>query len=319
MKKSSWKFVIVIVLVFVLAAMLFNIDLPNENEEMQVTMIIKSKYGTQWELISKGAEAAANEYGAELSILAPDYERDFLAQQDLVEGAGSKQGGAVIIAPIIFSELQDTMSTLAAKGVPVMSIVSGQEASGIYSSLSTNYREVGTMLGESMEKLIGASGTVVFVATRNDEEAIDQKLLGLNQFIEMKTNMEVSEFLFAPGDPLSVQRVVENYLTNNDVDGIIALDGPSTIGTGMALEKLELNLGAIGCNIYEDDLYLLDDDIMDEVVVENFFALGYLAVENSVSKLKDKGAFSHKLITAHRVTKKNMYDEDIQKIIFPIK
>ena len=319
MSRNSWKFVIVISLLFILATMLFNIDLPNNSEAPQVTLIIKSKYGTQWELISQGAQAAANEYGADLSILAPDYERDFIAQKSLVESAGTSQDIGVIIAPIIFSEMQETMSTLAAKGIPVMSIVSGQEATGVYSSLSTNYIQVGEELGEGIKEALEGEGQILVVATRNDEEAIALKLSGLRQFVGEEPGMEITEILYAPSDPLSVERVIEDYVGDHIIDGIVSLDEVSTIGMGKTIEKFQLNLGAVGCNIYEDDLYLVDDGYIDGVVVENFFAIGYLAVENSVNKLKDKGAFSHKLISAYRISKDNLYDSEIQKIIFPIK
>lgn len=310
---------VVIVLIFILSAMLFNVDLPSNNDESSVTLIVKSKYGSKWEMISAGAQAAANEYGTELSILAPDYERDFVAQKSLVESAGSMTNNAVIIAPIIFSEMQETMSTLAAQGVPIMSIASGQEATGVYSSLSTNYIEVGRLLGQSLERSIGSSGKIIIMATRNDEEAVLLKLTSLSAYIEEETTIDIVDILYTPNDPLSVERVLEDFLGKEEIDGIIALDDVSTIGVGKTMEKTGKDIYTCGSNIYEDDLYLVEDGYVDQAVVENFFAIGYLAVENSVSKLKDKGAFSHKLISAYVISQDNMYDEDIQKIIFPIK
>ncbi len=310
---------VVLILLFLLAALLVNIDLPNDIEEVKIDMIIKSKYGSQWELISLGAYAAANEYGAQLAILAPDYEKDVLAQKSLLLNARNESGDVIILAPINYSQLKEPVVEISNHGIPVMTIVSEWETTDVYSSLTSDYIEVGNMLGEALVREIGLEGNIVIVATVNDALIIEQKLQGLNEFLDMKTNIKLLEIIYTATDIYSVERRFYNYLQETNIDGIITLDTVSTIGIGKAIERLDINIGAIGTNIYEDDLYLLDEGYFDQIVDENFFAIGYLAVENSINKIKDNDVFVHKKISAYVINKNNMYDNDIQKIIFPIK
>jgi len=277
-RKKSFRFMVVLILLFLLAALLVNIDLPNDIEEVKIDMIIKSKYGSQWELIS-----------------------------------------LIILAPINYSQLKEPVVEISNHGIPVMTIVSEWETTDVYSSLTSDYIEVGNMLGEALVREIGLEGNIVIVATVNDALIIEQKLQGLNEFLDMKTNIKLLEIIYTATDIYSVERRFYNYLQETNIDGIITLDTVSTIGIGKAIERLDINIGAIGTNIYEDDLYLLDEGYFDQIVDENFFAIGYLAVENSINKIKDNDVFVHKKISAYVINKNNMYDNDIQKIIFPIK
>ena len=300
--------------------MLINVDLPaKENESPKISLVIKSKYGSQWELLSAGAKAAANEYGVELSILAPDYERDIVSQKNLLLTAQKNGADAIIIAPIDESSFLDVISEVVNKGTPIMNIVTGTEDADVYSSLTTNQVEVGQWLGEAIENEIGADGRIVVLSSEEKSIGTAQKLTGLTGYLNENTTILIDDIIYVPSDIYSVQRLVSGIIDQTTINGIVALDQVATIGLGREIQSKGAALGAVGVNLYERDLDLVTEGFIDRIIDENYFAIGYLAVENTVNKMRDRGYVAHRLISPHMITKSNIFEDDVQKIIFPIK
>ena len=319
MKFNSIKILVILVFLIIMAGMLVNVDLPNDSKETtKITMVIKSKYGTKWELISAGAQAAANEYGATLSILAPDYEKDIISQKNLMLTAEKSDSSGIILAPIDDNSLSQVVTDVVNKGVPVMNIVTGTLNTNVYSDLSTNYVEVGYLLGKIIEEEIGSDGVIIIVSSEEGSFATNEKLEGLLSYLEKETEIVVSNTIYRSPEALSIERYFTSYLPTHKLNGIIMLDQITTIGVGNALKNIDMSIGVAGTNIYEDELYLIESGYVDQVVDENFFAIGYLAMENSVNMARDKSFITNRLISPYVINKRNMYDPDIEKIIFPI-
>lgn len=319
MRLNSIKIIIILVFLVIMAGMLFNVDLPNSSEETtKITMVIKSKYGTKWELISAGAKAAANEYGAELSILAPDYEKDIVSQKNLVLAAEKNNSSGIILAPINDESLSSVVTEVVNSGVPVMNIVSGTTNPDVYSYLLTNYKEVGRLIGSTLVEEVGSDGDIIIVSSEESSNTTQDKLEGLMNYINNETSLNVLDTIYTSGEVLTIERSFINYFNSNKVIGVVALDNATTIGVGKAFEKLDLKIGMVGSNIYENELALIENGYVDQVVDENFFAIGYLAMENSINMARDKGYITNRLISPYIINKQNINDPDIQKIIFPI-
>ena len=55
----------------------------------RVTVVAKSRESEFWKAVLSGAEAAATEYNMQLTVLAPDNEENYDAQNQLIEKAVS--------------------------------------------------------------------------------------------------------------------------------------------------------------------------------------------------------------------------------------
>jgi len=319
MKFNSIKIVIILIFLVIMAGMLFNVDVPSRSfETTKITMVIKSKYGTKWELISAGAKAAANEYGAIVSILAPDYEKDIVSQKNLVLTAEKNDSSGIILAPIDDNSLSGVVTDVVNNGVPVMNIVTGTLNTDVYSDLSTNYIEVGRLLGETIKEEIGSDGEIIIVSSEEGSFATNDKLEGLLTYLKNETFIKVNNIVYTTTEVFFIERLFTDYFTANNVTGVVVLDQAATLGVGKALEYLDLKIGVVGSNIYENELYLVESGYVDQVVDENFFAIGYLAMENSVNMARGKGYTTTRLISPYIINKQNISDSDVQKIIFPI-
>lgn len=319
MNKKNIKIYSAILFFILVVVMVGSIELPSTNKEAsKITLVIRSKYGSQWELISAGAKAAANEYGAEVSILAPDYDKDSYSQNSLILTADKSNTDAIIIAPIDPDGIQDAVEEVSNKGIPTMNIVSGTVSDTFDSSLMTNYYEVGDLLAIAIEDEIGSDGRLLIITTETDSVNYSETMRGFNDYIDENTTFKVVEIIKSPADEFSAERLATNFLAEFKVEGIVALDETATIGVSRVVEKEKLSIGTVGVNLFQENMNLLDLGYIDQVVNENFFAIGYLSVENMVNELKDNGHVIHRLLAPYLITEDTMFDEAIQQIMYPI-
>ena len=59
----------------------------------RVTVVAKSRESEFWKAVLSGAEAAATEYNMQLTVLAPDNEENYDAQNQLIEGGRGRGTG----------------------------------------------------------------------------------------------------------------------------------------------------------------------------------------------------------------------------------
>ena len=66
----------------------------------RVTVVAKSRESEFWKAVLSGAEAAATEYNMQLTVLAPDDEENYDAQNQLIEKAVEDGAQAIVFSAI---------------------------------------------------------------------------------------------------------------------------------------------------------------------------------------------------------------------------
>ncbi len=115
-----------------------------------------------------------------------------------------------------------------------------------------------------------------------------------------------------PTEPHMYYSIVENHMEDR-LDLAICLDEPSLLG----LAKCRNVLGetpVVGINSSLEILENIDNGDIDKVYILNYFDYGYSSVLKLISK-GDKDEKEDELII---VDKENLFDENIEKIVFPL-
>lgn len=319
MIKRRRKWIIVIGSILISVYILFlNASSINENEALDITIITKSKYGYDWELINQGAYAAANEYGANIQIFAPDYEKDVNAQINLMETAIDNQVDAVIIAPINYSKLEETINMTLDNDIPVILMGSETNPNDSLSYVGTNHYKSGERMAVALIELIGDSGNVG-VVTENARD-ISYREKGLLDYITVHSSIEIICMENSLSDEFSAARITHTMLDEyKNLDAIIGLNEVITIGISKAVEETDENIYVLGFDNSDEIINYLDKGVIHKQVIQNYFSIGYYAVKNTIHQLKGQSIPSQEYIDAVIISSENMYDSDIQKIIFTIK
>ena len=114
--------------------------------------------------------------------------------------------------------------------------------------------------------------------------------------------------------------VSENMLTANpDLDALFASAEPATVGASQALKARDLShkvkfVGFDSSDTIEEDLKA---GVIDALVVQDPFNIGYAAVKTIVAKLNGETPTKRIDSPAHVVTRENLSDPEIDKVLHP--
>lgn len=317
-KENAAKIIIAIGLIIWSVVLVVNF-MANETESAQknVTMILKSKYGSKWEQISNGAKAAANEYGINLSILAPDYDKDVISQKSLVEGVDQDGKTGLIISPIETNEILSITDKM--KQVPITFLMTPNINNNDldYTFVNSDFVQIGELIRRKLEQL--ERGKILLVSSRTDYNRSEIENTVKN-FCQANPGFEIIGNINSLDDSYMVEIDVNKFLDQEVPELIIAMDTNSTVGACEALKGKSIRgVTVIGRNIFDKDLTYLENGQLTHVIEENYFAIGYLSLKNMYFDMvgaQNRKDFS---IPPYSVDRTTMYSKQIQYILFPIK
>jgi len=121
-------------------------------------------------------------------------------------------------------------------------------------------------------------------------------------------------------DEDNVNNTFEWCLQKKKVDIVVSLDNDTTeqaVDYLQAQKQIKFQLYGIGCS--EKNVYYLDKGEIRALIVPNEFNIGYLSVAAIAGQLREPlSSAKTEEIGFLTITKENLYDEENQKILFPI-
>lgn len=304
---------------FVLLIVLYRINLNFEQaEKIEITVITKSKYGEKWEAISQGIYAAANEFGVDVKVLAPDSEKDVGAQKILIQTAADNGTDAIIIAPIDYKELNDVMSDTNKQGIPILTMVSVDQRYPEHHYIGLNHYDTGKWLGESAIRQIGVKGVVAIMSLQEltQDGAIIEK--GVRDYLGAYTNIHIVDIEENTLGEFSMMMNTLELIKEQKVELFIGVDEVALRGICTAIRDAKIEASVIGIGGSHEMLQYVESGLINELIVPNEFATGYMAIKNMVEFINHKGIETQVYIEPVVVNIDNMYEQKMEKIIFTI-
>lgn len=307
------------VLVIILYLIIVDNQFNSEEKPFEIAIITKTKHGNNWESIYKGAYAAANEYGVNIKIFAPDYEKNVDSQINLIEMAIENKVDAIIIAPSDYVKLNNAIDNISSHGIPVIEIVSKTSLENQF-YVGTNHYESGEKIGQSLIDLIGDKGNIVVISAIENTNDLIIREEGLRDYIEKNSSIKIIDREYCSSDEFSAMKTIKFMIENyENIDAIIGLNEIISSGIAKTIDTLDKDIDFIGVDSNEETINYLDDNVIDRLIIQNYYSIGYIAVKNIVYILQKKDINSHVYIESNIISSGNLYDDNMQKIVFPLK
>lgn len=125
-------------------------------------------------------------------------------------------------------------------------------------------------------------------------------------------------------DGISDSRIISNRinmeLKTSDTDIIVALDEAILELALDEMEKLKLvrDNKIYGFGYTDRIVYNIEANIIDSVVVQNMYSVGYLGVKQAIGSINQRGVKKTIPIDSTVINGDNMYERDNQRWLFPI-
>ncbi len=158
--KISKRMGIVMLIAVMITAMALPVFANGKSETSDkpyIAVVSKGEQHDFWQQVKKGAMAAAEKYGVDMTFEGPASESDVQDQVTMLNNAMAKNPVAIALAALNTEAVLDQLSELKAKGIPVIGFDSGVPNAPegvIYANASTdNYAAAGIAAEKMFEKI----------------------------------------------------------------------------------------------------------------------------------------------------------------------
>ncbi len=300
---------ILLVLAIIFAGFSISIgqNMKAKSNEKTIYLINRSKYGYEHNAIVNGAKSAAKEYGVDLHVLAPDFEKDVNTQKLLLEEAISSQADGILIYPIDALEIVNELNDLKNTNTKILLINDNTGLESGFDYVGVNYKEIGeeiaASIGDDVKNINIYRSRDSSIKYHNIIKTLENALgddVNINMYLDMSSESQIYSGI--------IKKHVEKGF-----DMAICLDEKSLLGLANCRDILG-DIRVVGINNSMEIIKNIDNGNIDEVYVANHFSYGYVGILELINKEK----INNKSDTYYKINKENIFDENIEKIIFPL-
>lgn len=272
-----------------------------------------------WQSIHAGAVAAARETGVEILWNAPTSETDYSGQLQVMEAMINRRVDAIAVSPIDTKIMVGVVERAAREGIPVIIYDTGIDTEAFVCRVGTDNYAGGQLAAERMGEVLKGQGKVLMVKCMPGSGSTLLREQGFEDTLAAKfPGIKIADARFGMSDFAKSLAVAENMLTAHpDADGLFASNETGSVGAAQALKGRRSKVRMVGFDWSPTLLEDLKTGVIDSLVVQHPFQMGYQAVMAAVSKLRGETPPRLQNLPARLITPRNLFDPDVQQQLNP--
>ena len=279
----------------------------------RISVIVRSTGADYWEYCKQGAMDAGSELRYDVTYEAPMTEAEDNVQVDLIKKAITDKVDALVISPLDTVNVANALKEVQQAGIPIIMINneadSSFETSGRKICIATNTPAGGSIAARQAKTITGSVGDIEILAHTSDPSVDNGRLSGFMEELasaDDEDDKEKSETETAAADENALKIVNVDYC-NSDSDTayqktleaiekydnlslIYATNENTSVGACKAIaeKKLEHKINVIGFDSSSTQIQYLMDGVLDGMIVQNPYNMGYLGVRYAHQVLEGK-------------------------------
>ena len=323
MKSHKKEIMIAVILMAALLVIFTGLLTPEATQTRRCSMIyipkIRDDTNDFWTSVISGCRMAAEEYNSELEIMAPDKEENIEEQNQLLEKAIEQKPDAILFSPSSMDASDDLLKKAKEQGIRIIYIDSYTDEELQDLTVATDNVEVGRMLGEYARTLINKDSKIAIVShVKGVSTAVEREQgfrEGLGDYANIIVEVVYCNSLFEKSYELT-QELMEKY---PDLKMIAGMNEYSAVGVGRAVSDAGVKdqIAVVGVDCSQEAINLMEMGVYKGIIVQKAFRMGYIGVEETIHLLNGDAVEKNIDSGCELVTPENMYNSDIERLIFP--
>lgn len=287
----------------------------------RIVFIVKSTASYFWQVVYVGAKTAAAEYGVDVEMFAPETEDDYLTQIHLIEQAVENQYDGIVFSSVDYDKTVPAIEAAMDTGMQVVTIDSGIGTTRNVMFIGTDNYTAGRQAGEALDELTGGAARIGVISFEEFSANGMERTQGFFDYIESKPDMLIEDLRYCISNREEPKAHTLDMLKENPgIDAIATFNEWTTLGVGDAIDESgrgeDIVVIAFDNNV--ESVAMLEKGVINALIVQNPFAMGYLGVEQLLSQINGNKLGETTIYTESVViTKENMFTPQNQKLLFP--
>src|SRR5262249_37804167 len=240
-----------------------------------------------WQSVHAGAVAAARENDVEIQWNGPPNERDFNGQLKIVDAMINRRVDAIALSTSDTKAFIGVLERAVQEKIPVIIFDTGIDTDVYTSRVATDNFGAGQMAARRMGEILGGKGKIVIVAVAPGIASTMAREQGFEDVIKKDfPGIEIMDKRYGMADFAKSLEVTENMLTAHPgLTGIFASNESSAVGAAQALKSRAGAVKMVGFDWSPTLAEGLKTGVIDSLVVQDPFRIGYDTVKAAVEKL----------------------------------
>lgn len=272
----------------VVALMLLVVGLTGAMAEkkLHIGIVVKSMADQHWALVKAGAEAKAAELGVDVTCIGPNSESDVQAQVDMIDNLLGQQVDAICVAPSSQDAVLIPLKSADEMGIPILTIDTDTTYENRLSFIGTGNYAAAYDGGVTAAKVVGSGATCVIIRGRLGDATHDDREQGYLDALQA-AGVEVLEIKVGDSDAEKSMNITQDILQLYDkIDLICCTTDNQCLGVQRAIEAAGVPTKIMSFDGTTAVCELIQQGKVLGSVAQSPFAMGQLAVENSIKAIK---------------------------------
>ena len=265
--------------------------------------------------------SAGTEYNLDVTVEGPDNESDCKAQNKMIKNAIARNVDVIVLSAIDYEKTAPVVQDAVDSGIKVIMIDSDVDVKNTQAFIGTNNIQAGKKAGEAVGKLCKDESNIYIgiVSSGENTENNTERQQGFAEYIETLGNAKIVDTVYISSDADNATDKTKKLLKNHpEINAIIGFNEWATLGAGTAISELDLadSVCVVGFDSNIKCVGMLETGEIDTLIVQNPFAIGYIAVSNAAQLMAGKSIDPLTETSVYVVNRKNMFNKDVQKVLF---
>jgi ribose transport system substrate-binding protein len=261
-----------------------------------------------------------SKFDAEILWNGPALETDYDRQMQIVDSMLTQHIDGLAIAAAERHALNRSLDRAAKLGIPVTVFDSAVDSTQYMTFVATDNYQAGQLAGREMARLLADRGPVAMVMNAPGSASTTDRERGFEDVLRGEfPNMQIVARQFSMSDRSKGRAAAENILTAHpDLAGIFTSSELSSTGAALALKSRGLagKVKLVAFDASEDMIEDLKGGVIDALVVQDPFQMGFEAVKTLVDKLRGETPPKKIDMPARVVHKTDLDTPEIHQLLY---
>ena len=291
------------------------------NKTKIIAVVPKGTSHLFWVSVQAGSMAAGQKYGVQVLWNGPAQETEYDRQIQIVDSMIARRVDGLAVAATERKALVQSIDRAAQLGIPVTVFDSGVDTDDYMTFIATNNYEAGKMGARELGRLLNGQGTAAVIMNAPGSASTMDRERGFDDVMRTEfPNIQIVARQYGQSDRSKAMTATENILTAHpDLNGIFASAEPSSVGAALALKSRGL-AGKVKFVAFDSSDTMIEDlknGVIDAMVVQDPFKMGFEAVETLVEKLQGQTPPKKIDLAPHLIQRADLDKPEVHALLYP--
>lgn len=255
-------------------------------QDYRISVVLKALNSDYWKTVEAGANAAAEDFGVEISVVGPSAETQVQEQFDMLQDQLTREIDALVVAPLRPTATVAVFEQAKALGIPVLLIDTDADWDDKATFIGTGNYDAGAMAGKYFMEKMPEGGDVVIIRGAMGDLTHDERVNGFVDAVK-GSNINVVRTQAADSERGKGMDVMQNMLMAlPNIKGVYCSNDEMALGALRAVEMAGAEgIIIMGFDGSPDALKSVRDGGLTGTVKQDSYGIGYYGIEYAVKLL----------------------------------